>query len=63
MLARILVVWFVANFSVVGVVCALAGEWYLAWPSLATMLAELGLIMLPNLLLPSLPCAIGGPSR
>jgi membrane protease YdiL (CAAX protease family) len=54
MFARILIVWFVANFFGIGVVCALAGEWYLAWHPLATMLAELGLIMLPNLLLPVL---------
>jgi membrane protease YdiL (CAAX protease family) len=54
MLARVLIVWFGANFLIVGAVCGLAGEWYLAWPPVATLLAELGLIMLPNLLLPIL---------
>lgn len=52
MLARILIVWFVANFLLVGVVCILAGGWYLGWSPLAVLFAELGLIMLPNLLLP-----------
>jgi membrane protease YdiL (CAAX protease family) len=54
MLARIVILWVIANFLLAGVVCTLAGEWYLAWPPLAAMLVELGLIMLPNLLLPIL---------
>lgn len=51
MLRRILVVWFTANFLVVGAASWIAGGWYLGWPSLIGILAELGLIMLPNFLL------------
>lgn len=52
MLKRILLIWFTANFILVGIASGLAGSWYLGWPRLPGLLAELGLIMLPNLLLP-----------
>jgi membrane protease YdiL (CAAX protease family) len=54
MLKRIFLVWLVANLLIVGVVSWLAGGWYLGWHPIVAMLAELGLIMLPNLLLPLL---------
>jgi membrane protease YdiL (CAAX protease family) len=56
MLKRILIIWIIANFAIVGLVSFLAGGWYLGWhvsPAIG-MLAELGLIMLPNLILPIL---------
>lgn len=47
--------WAIANFVIVGLASWAAGEWYLGWESLpAGMLAEIGLIILPNLLLPIL---------
>ncbi len=56
MLRRILIVWLIANFALVGLISWLAGGWYLAWPvsPVLVMVAELGLIMLPNLVLPIL---------
>lgn len=56
MLRRILIVWAIANFAIIGLVSWLAGGWYLGWDvsPVIRMLAELGLIMLPNLLLPVL---------
>jgi membrane protease YdiL (CAAX protease family) len=51
MLRRTLIAWFTANFLIVGAVSCLAGGWYLGWPLFTGILAELGLIMLPNLLL------------
>lgn len=51
MLKRIVLVWFTANFLIVGLVSWLAGEWYLGWSLLGGLLAELGLIMMPNFLL------------
>jgi len=56
MLRRILIVWLIANFALVGLISWLAGGWYLAWPvsPVLRMVAELGLIMLPNLVLPIL---------
>lgn len=49
----LLTVWFVANVLIVGLVSALAGGWYLGWTSMPLRItAELGLIQLPNLLLP-----------
>lgn len=54
MLKRILIAWFIANFAIVGLVSWLVGGWYLGWDVTTTagMLVELGLIILPNLLLP-----------
>jgi len=54
MIRRILTVWLVANFVVVGLASVLARQWYIGWPlsPIAKMWAELGLVMLPNLLLP-----------
>ena len=52
MLKRILLVWFVANFLIAGVVALLTGGWYLHWPMFGGMGAELALIILPNLILP-----------
>ena len=56
MLIRVVIVWAVANFGLVGLAAWLAGGWYLGWPVTPVVgaLAELGLIMLPNLLLPML---------
>lgn len=54
MLKRTLIVWLIANLFLVGVASWVAGGWYLGWDPLAGMLAELALIMLPNLLLPIL---------
>ncbi len=56
MLKRILIIWIIANFAIVGLVSFLAGGWYLGWhvSPVIGMLAELGLIMLPNLILPIL---------
>lgn len=56
MLRRILAAWLVANFLIVGTVSWLVGGWYLGWQSspAVIMLAELGLIMMPNLLIPVL---------
>lgn len=56
MLRRILIVWFIANFVLIGMISWLAGEWYLGWPlsPIVVTLVELGLIMLPNLILPVL---------
>ena len=56
MLKRILIIWAIANFASVGLVSWMAGGWYTGWhvSSVIEMLIELGLIMLPNLLLPVL---------
>ncbi len=56
MLKRMLVTWLVANFALVGLVSWLAGGWYLGWPVSPVLgaLAELGLIMVPNFVLPAL---------
>jgi len=54
MLRRILIVWAVANFAIAGLASWIARGWYLGWPvsPVVVMLAELGLIMVPNLILP-----------
>jgi membrane protease YdiL (CAAX protease family) len=53
LLARLLAIWFIANFALVGAASALAGRWYLGWArGLPIMLIELALIQVPNLLLP-----------
>lgn len=54
MIKRILIVWSIANFALVGLASLIARGWYLGWqaPPAVRMLVELGLIMLPNLLLP-----------
>ena len=56
MLKRILAAWLVANFLIVGTISWLTGGWYLGWQysPAVIMLAELGLIMMPNLLIPVL---------
>jgi membrane protease YdiL (CAAX protease family) len=56
MLKRILIIWAIANFVIVGLVSWIVGGWYIGWhvsPVIA-VLAELGLIMVPNLILPIL---------
>ena len=54
MLKRILVTWLVANFVIAGLASWIAGRWYLGWQGtpVVGMLAELGLIMIPNIALP-----------
>lgn len=56
MLTRMLIIWAAANFGIVGLVSWIAGGWYLGWPvsPVRVMLAELGLIIVPNLVLPIL---------
>jgi hypothetical protein len=62
-LKRILITWFVANIAIVGLVSWFVGGWYLGWDvsAITGMLVELGLIMLPNLLLPVLVLLYGWP--
>ena len=56
MLKRALLIYLVANFGLIGLVMWLRGGWYagLTESPLAGMLAQLGLVVLPNLLLPVL---------
>jgi membrane protease YdiL (CAAX protease family) len=56
MLKRILFIWIVANFGIAGLASWLAGRWYLGWgfSPVIVMLVELGLIILPDLILPVL---------
>ena len=54
MIKRIFLAWFVANFVLAGVFALLTGGWYLRLPWVEVMIAELGLIILPNLFLPIL---------
>ncbi len=54
MLKRILLAWFVANFVLAGIFAFFTGGWYLRLPMFTGMAAELGLIILPNLILPIL---------
>jgi membrane protease YdiL (CAAX protease family) len=56
MIKRILITWLMANFVIAGLFSLIGGEWYLGWQTspAAGMLVELGLIMVPNLLLPVL---------
>lgn len=56
MLRRILIGWVIANFAIIGLISWLAGGWYIGWrvSTIVGMLVELGLVMLPNLLLPIL---------
>jgi membrane protease YdiL (CAAX protease family) len=51
---RLILVWAIANFGIVGLASLVAGEWYIGWqvPVVVGMWVELGLIMLPNLILP-----------
>jgi membrane protease YdiL (CAAX protease family) len=55
-LKRILIIWAIANFVIVGLVSWMLGGWYIGWhvSPVILMLAELGLIMVPNLVLPIL---------
>ena len=54
MLKRILIIWAIANFAIVGLVSWMAGGWYIGWRAspVIGMMAELGLIIAPNLILP-----------
>lgn len=54
MLKRILLVWFAANFALAGLFALITGGWYLRLPPFVGMIAELGLIIVPNLLFPVL---------
>ena len=53
MLKRIILIWAIANFVVVGLVSLMAGKWYIGWrvAPIAAMWLELGVIILPNLVL------------
>jgi membrane protease YdiL (CAAX protease family) len=62
MLKRILLVWFVANFVIAGLFALLTGGWYIRLPAFVGMAAELGLVMLPNLLFPILLLRYGWPA-
>jgi membrane protease YdiL (CAAX protease family) len=52
MLKRLLLIWFVANFAIVGIASILMGRWYLSNPPLIALTLELALVMVPNLALP-----------
>jgi membrane protease YdiL (CAAX protease family) len=56
MIKRMLGIWLVANFGIVGILSILRGNWYLGWShnTLIGVLFQLGLVMLPNLILPIL---------
>jgi membrane protease YdiL (CAAX protease family) len=54
LLKRILLIWLVANFALSGLFALITGGWYLGLPTLVGMLAELGLVIIPNLLFPFL---------
>ena len=54
MIKRILLAWFGANFVLAGAFALLTGGWYLRLPTSVGMIAELSLIMLPNLFFPIL---------
>jgi len=54
MIKRIILVWFIANFVLAGAFALLTGGWYLHFPPVGGMVAELGFIILPNLLFPIL---------
>ncbi len=62
MLKRILLIWFAANFALAGLFALLTGGWYLCLPTFVRMAAELGLVMLPNLLFPILLVRYGWPA-
>lgn len=61
MFKRVLIAWAIANFLIVGIASWIVGRWYLGWQPapVAGALAELGLIMLPNLVLPILVLRYG----
>jgi membrane protease YdiL (CAAX protease family) len=61
-LKRILLIWFIANFVIAGLFALLTGGWYLRLPTFMEMVAELGLVMLPNLLFPILLLRYGWPA-
>jgi membrane protease YdiL (CAAX protease family) len=52
MVKRIFLVWFIANFVLAGIFDLLTGGWYLRLPVFVGMIAELGLIIFPNLIIP-----------
>lgn len=54
MLKRMLIAWIVANFAIVGLASLIAGGWYIGWDVSPVVrgVAELGMIMVPNLVLP-----------
>jgi membrane protease YdiL (CAAX protease family) len=56
MVKRILIIWLIANFVIVGLASAIRGMWYDGWTHniVAGMFIQLGLVMLPNLVLPIL---------
>jgi len=62
MLKRIFLVWFAANFALAGLFALLTGGGYLRLPVFVRMIAELGLIIVPNLLFPILLFRYGWPA-
>jgi membrane protease YdiL (CAAX protease family) len=56
MIKRMLGIWLVSNFGLVGLLSILRGGWYLGWSqnTLIGILLQLGLVMLLNLVLPIL---------
>ncbi len=61
MVKRILLVWFAANFALAGLFAILTGGWYIRLPANVGMIAELGLITVPNLVFPVLLLRYGWP--
>jgi membrane protease YdiL (CAAX protease family) len=61
-LKRILLVWFAANFALAGLFALLTGGWYIRLPAFVGMIAELGLIIVPNLFFPILLLRYGWPA-
>ena len=63
MIKRILLTWFCANFLFAGIFALLSGGWYLRLPTFVGIGAEVGLIVLPNLLLPVLLLRYAWPEK
>lgn len=63
MIKRILLAWFCANFLFAGIFALLSGGWYLRLPTYIGVGAEVGLIVLPNLLLPPLLLCYAWPEK
>ncbi len=64
MIKRIIIIWAIANFVIVGLASWIAGKWYLGWNIAVAygMIIELALIILPNLIFSILACCLWFPS-